>query len=47
MADLVVARSAKGPKTEFRIDRRLVEKYPDDYVVVAPKKAKPEAKTAE
>ena len=50
MADLVNVRSAKGKRTQFLVDRRLVEKYPDDYVVVEPKKPaakKIEAESAE
>ncbi|WP_405375990.1 MULTISPECIES: hypothetical protein [unclassified Microbacterium] len=33
-ADLVLARTKKGAKREFLMDARLVEKYPDDYVLV-------------
>lgn len=51
MADLVNARSAKGKRTQFLVDKRLVEKYPDDYEVVEPRKASKKtespAKTAE
>ena len=49
MADLVNVRSAKGKRKQFLVDKRLVEKYPDDYEVVEPKKpaSKAVAKTAE
>ena len=49
MADLVNVRSAKGKRTQFLMDKRLVEKYPDDYEVVETKKpaSKAVAKTAE
>ena len=43
MADLVNVRSAKGKRTQFLVDKRLVEKYPDDYEVVEAKK--PASKT--
>lgn len=38
MADLVKAHGAEGKRTEFLIDKRLAEKYPEHYVVVKPKK---------
>lgn len=49
MTDLVSVRSARGKRKQFLVDKRLVEKYPDDYEVVEPKKAtsKTVAKTAE
>lgn len=52
MTDLVNVRSAKGKRKQFLVDKRLVEKYPDDYEVVEPKKTTPKktetpAKTAE
>lgn len=49
MADLVNVRSAKGKRTQFLVDKRLVEKYPDDYEAVEVKKpaSKTVAKTAE
>lgn len=52
MAELVNVRSTKGKRKQFLVDKRLAEKYPDDYEVVEPKKpaaktpAKPRAKTA-
>lgn len=49
MADLVNVRSAKGKRTQFLLDKRLVEKYPEKYEVVDPKKptAKTPVKTAD
>lgn len=38
MVDLVNVRSSKGRRKQFLVDARLVEKYPDDYVVVESKK---------
>lgn len=42
MADLVRARSKTGTKREFWVPRRLVQRYPDRYVLV---KSTPEKET--
>lgn len=49
MVDLVNVRSTKGKRKQFLVDKRLVEKYPDDYEVVEPRKpaSKTVAKAAE
>lgn len=39
MTVLVNVRSAKGKRTQFLVDERLLAKYPDDYVTVEPRKA--------
>lgn len=39
MTVLVNVRAAKGRRTQFLVDERLVAKYPDAYVVVEPRKA--------
>lgn len=39
MTVLVNVRSAKGRRTQFLVDERLLAKYPDDYVAVEPRKA--------
>lgn len=39
MTVLVNVRSAKGKRTQFLVDERLLAKYPDDYVAVEPRKA--------
>lgn len=38
MVDLVNVRAAKGKRKQFLVDKRLAERYPDDYEVVEPKK---------
>lgn len=49
MAELVNVRSTKGKRKQFLVDKRLAERYPDDYEVVETKKpaSKAVAKTAE
>jgi len=41
MAELVNVRASKGKRKQFLVDKRLAERYPDDYEVV--ESAKPAA----
>lgn len=49
MVDLVNVRATKGKRKQFLVDKRLAERYPDDYEVDEPKKpaTKTVAKSAE
>lgn len=46
MVDLVNVRATKGKRKQFLVDKRLVEKYPDDYEVVEEKKPAAKKTTA-
>ncbi|MEW2011419.1 hypothetical protein AB0300_18310 [Microbacterium sp. NPDC078814] len=48
MAELVNVRASKGKRKQFLVDKRLAERYPDDYEVVeTAKPAKASVKPAE